>query len=85
MAEEYGKIRKSLMVGIADAIREKNGSSDTYTPADMAGAILSIESGTPMMFSSAAIGILPEVVKGTANTTFTLDFTSSAVGILQEG
>ena len=25
--------------GIANAIREKNGSSDTYTPADMAGAI----------------------------------------------
>lgn len=85
MAEEYGKIRKSLLTGIANAIREKNGSSDTYTPADMAGAILAIESGSSTMFSSAAIGAIPVVYKGTANTTFTLDFTSSAVGALQEG
>lgn len=30
---------------IANAIREKNGTSNTYTPADMADAILAIESG----------------------------------------
>lgn len=36
---------KSLFEDIADAIREKSGSSDTYTPAEMPGAILDISSG----------------------------------------
>ncbi len=33
------------LTDIADAIREKNGSSDTYKPSEMANAIESIESG----------------------------------------
>lgn len=43
---------KSLFEDIADAIREKSGSSDTYTPAEMPSAIRSIPSG-----SSTASGV----------------------------
>ena len=41
----YAIIDESLLTGIADAIREKNGSSDTYTPAQMATAIGAMASG----------------------------------------
>lgn len=39
------KIDESLLTAIANAIRSKNGSSDTYTPAEMATAIGDIETG----------------------------------------
>ena len=45
MEEEYGKIRKSLMVGIADAIRAKSGNTDGIAPANMAALIAAIEAG----------------------------------------
>lgn len=35
----------AVLTGIADAIREKNGSSETLTPAEMATAISTIETG----------------------------------------
>lgn len=38
---------------IADAIREKNGSSDTYTPSEMADAIRGIEGGEGFNLMSA--------------------------------
>lgn len=41
-----GLINPALLTDIADAIRAKNGSSDTYTPAEMAEAIAEIETGT---------------------------------------
>ena len=41
-----GLIDPALLTDIADAIRAKNGSSDTYTPAEMAEAIAEIETGT---------------------------------------
>lgn len=41
----YAKIDESLLTGIANAIRGKNGSSDTYTPAQMATAISAIPTG----------------------------------------
>lgn len=55
---------------IANAIRGKTGSSDTYTPAEMADAILAIEAGTSRMFSSAATGVITVVYKGTASSVF---------------
>ena len=39
-------ITEDYLTNIADAIRAKNGSSDTYTPAQMAGAIENIPQGT---------------------------------------
>lgn len=38
-------ITESNLTNIADAIRSKNGSSETYTPAEMASAISNIPSG----------------------------------------
>lgn len=40
-----GYVDRQALQDIADAIREKNGSSDTYTPSEMAEAIRSIEGG----------------------------------------
>lgn len=41
----YARIDESLLTDIADSIRSKNGSTDTYTPAEMATAISEIETG----------------------------------------
>ena len=38
-------INETSLSGIADAIRAKNGSSDTYKPSEMAAAIEAIEAG----------------------------------------
>ena len=38
-------IDDKYLVDIADAIREKSGTTDTYTPAEMAGAITNLPSG----------------------------------------
>lgn len=38
-------IKDTTLTNIADAIRQKKSSTDTYTPAEMATAIASIESG----------------------------------------
>ena len=38
-------VQESSLQGIANAIRGKNGSSDTYRPADMAAAITAIPTG----------------------------------------
>lgn len=39
MAEEYGKIRKSLLTGIADAIRAKKVTTALFSPEQMAAEI----------------------------------------------
>ena len=39
------RITESILEDIADAIREKKNTTDTYTPADMADEISSIETG----------------------------------------
>lgn len=39
-------ITKATLEDIADAIREKNKSTDTYTPSEMVTAIENIPSGT---------------------------------------
>lgn len=38
-------VEESYLQGIANAIRNKNGTSDTYTPAQMATAISNISGG----------------------------------------
>lgn len=47
-----GLVESSTMTAIADAIREKTGSTDTYTPAEMVEAIANIQGGgvTPETF-----------------------------------
>ena len=39
-------IEESILYDIADAIREQNGSTDTYKPSEMAAAILALCGGT---------------------------------------
>lgn len=53
-------VTEQYLTDIADAIRGKNGSSDTYTPADMATAITNIPIG-----SSKNV----QEVQGTTRTT----------------
>lgn len=43
MAEEYGKVKKSTMTAIADAIRAKKDTTAIFTPAQMAVEIESLE------------------------------------------
>lgn len=38
-------VNESSLTGIADAIRGKNGSTDTYKPSEMAAAITAISGG----------------------------------------
>ena len=47
-----GFVDRQALQDIADAIREKNGSSDTYTPSEMAEAIKNIAGGEGLNFSS---------------------------------
>jgi hypothetical protein len=44
MSELYS-IKEETLTSIANAIRSKNGSSDTYTPSEMADAIAAISGG----------------------------------------
>lgn len=86
MANERIICKKEELVAIADAIRDKNKTSDTYAPADMAQAILAIETGgsssSGNIFSSTASGRIPEYEKGIATSVFAPAglFTSTATG-----
>lgn len=51
-------VSESNLTAIADAIREKNGSSDTYKPGEMAPAIRSLGAEAPFTF-----GEIPNFVK----------------------
>lgn len=55
-------ITEARLTDIADAIRAKNGSSDTYTPPQMAAAIAAIPTGG---------GVDVEALSVTANGTYT--------------
>jgi len=55
---------------IADAIREKNKSSDTYTPADMGPAIKAIPSGDDTLKAAIAGKLTGEVVIDYGNSLY---------------
>ena len=67
---------------IANAIRGKNGSSDTYTPAEMADAILAIETGggNASTFVVSTRAYFPTVRKAQVNNVITIPVTTSAIG-----
>lgn len=78
-----GYIERQTLQDIADAIREKNGSSDTYTPSEMAEAIRGIEGGGELDFSEIynngnfANSIIKDTIsnaKTIKNTTYGSDF-----------
>lgn len=66
-----GLVEQSTMTAIADAIRAKTGTEDTYKPSEMADAISSITGGgggdiEPIVFSYAtpsALGVYSNVIE----------------------
>lgn len=66
-----------------DITIKENG---TYTPASgftgFGSVKVEVESSGGSMFTSTAVGIIPDVPKGFANSTLTINFETSAVGIL---
>lgn len=68
-------IEESSLEDIADAIREKNGSSDTYRAADMAGAISNLSSGV----SDVQIDGTSIVSSGVANIPYA---STTAAGVV---
>lgn len=72
---------ESSVKAIANAIRGKNGSTDTYKIGDMAAAIDAISgvgAATPL-FAAHAIGYLPTIYTGKGTSTVTAPtFTCSA-------
>ena len=55
-------VNESSLTGIANAIRGKNGSTDTYKPSEMAAAITAISGGVEPTIEALSI---------TANGTYT--------------
>lgn len=47
-------VTESYLEDIADAIREKTGGSDIYTPAEMAAAIIELPTGGGNNYSTVA-------------------------------
>lgn len=66
-----------------DITIKENG---TYTPASgftgFGSVKVEVESSGGSMFTSTAVGIIPDVPRGFANSTLTIDFETSAVGTL---
>lgn len=60
-------VNESSLTGIADAIRSKNGSTDTYKPSEMAAAITAISGGGPVIPDEAF------VISGDCKYRFTND------------
>lgn len=62
-----------------DITIKENG---TYTPASgftgFGSVKVEVESSGGSMFTSTAVGIIPDIPKGFANSTLTIDFESSA-------
>ena len=78
-------IRSDTLTAIADGFRSSRGTTQKYTLDEMAVLAAEKTSGGGSMFASTASGRIPEYEKGTANSEFTLNFESSAIGALQEG
>lgn len=88
MSAEKGLISRVNLQDIADAIREKNGSSDTYRPGDMADAIEALDTsgihptGTKQIaqngttdvteYASANVNVQPNLQSKTATQNGTI-------------
>ena len=78
------RISGERLKGFAEQARRLGKVSGELTPGQIEEVMRGVTGGGSM-FTSSAVGILPTVYKGTANSAFALDFTSSATGALQEG
>lgn len=80
-------ISTATMTAIADAIRATKHTTARFTPAQMATEIKGITAGgnsEKSMFTSSAAGRLVEVPRGIASSVNSLDFESTASGIITE-
>ncbi len=83
--ETYYQIGSTRLKGFADQARRLGNVSGELTPAQIEETLNGVTvGGSISMFVSSAVGILPTVYTGTANSEFTLEFESSAVGALSE-
>lgn len=75
---------RSDMVALANAVRNKTSQTQELTFGEIITSINNISSGGSggSMFTSTAVGIIPDISKGYANSTITIDFESSAIGSL---
>ena len=69
-------INDTNLTNIANAIREKNGLTDTYKPSEMAGAILAIEAG-----SGDSTEVEPIVLTGDCENAFTGELAGTYVNL----
>ena len=75
-------VNESSLTGIADAIRGKNGSTDTYKPSEMAAAITAIEGGA----AEPVIEALEVTSNGTYTATDGVDgYSPITVNVPQDG
>lgn len=94
---DFGLIKKSIMSEVAEEIRKAAGLSRELKPSEMIYWLKRIiylpqghassENTLNLVQSNTAVGILPEVVRGVANSVTNLNitnFTSATVGALQE-
>lgn len=91
---DYVKIRKQILVDIADAIRLQKETTKLYKPTEFANVIrklLCLPSAEAVStisnwgFEGDCIGILPTIYKATATSTITgMTFASTVSGILVE-
>ena len=76
-------VNESSLTGIANAIRGKNGSTDTYKPSEMAAAITAIESGGG---AEPVIEALEVTSNGTYTATDGVDgYSPITVNVPQDG
>ena len=83
------KISGNTVVSLFDQIRRITKTTQAMSFAQATEGLKGITPGASgggggSMFSATAVGILPTVYKGRANSEFTLNFESSAVGALSE-
>ena len=75
-------VNESSLTGIADAIRSKNGSTDTYKPSQMAAAITAISGGS----EPAVIEALEVTSNGTYTASNGVDgYSPVTVNVPQDG
>ena len=89
---EYVKIRKQILVDIADAIRLQKETTKLYAPTELAGVIKkllclpsaeAVSTISNLRLSNSSFGTLPVVYKATASSRITgVAFASTVSGVL---
>lgn len=76
------KTKGERLARIAHHVRRITGTTGNMSAVQIEEKLADVP---PVAFATSASGCLPEVVRGTASSEFTLTFETSATGALQEG